>query len=75
MNTKEIKAKYLVQHNALGQQKDAPDKTLFDQQHHQIWADCDTELLARKAELLIKAVKTTDETKEVEALKREFWGR
>ena len=51
MNKNEIQQKYLELHNALGSRKDAVNKVLFDQQHRQIWADCDVELKARKKEL------------------------
>jgi len=51
MNTEEIKVKYLALHNALGTRNDAKDKELFDQQHRQVWANCDTELKARKIEM------------------------
>lgn len=54
MNIEDVKAKYLVSHNNLGKRKDATDKKLFDQQHRQIWSDCDAELKAKfsKSELL-----------------------
>ena len=51
MTKTEIEQSYLALHDALGTQKDAPDKDLFDQQHRQVWADCDVELKQRKAEL------------------------
>ena len=51
MNKDQIQQHYLSKHNALGTRKKARNKELFDQRHRQIWADCDTELKARKAEL------------------------
>lgn len=72
MNTTEIKAKYLAQHDTLGSRKDAVDKALFDQQHAPIWADCDAELRERKAYLEAQASLTADETKELAELERMF---
>lgn len=72
MNSTEIKQKYLALHNALGSQKDAEDKELFDQQHRQVWADCDTELKARKAELEAMASLTPEQERELAELEAMF---
>ena len=68
----EIKAEYLALHNALGTREDAIDKDLFDQQHAQIWANCDIDLKARKAELKAKATLTIDESVELRELQALF---
>lgn len=68
----EIQAKYLALHNALGSRETAADKELFDQQHSQIWADCDQELMARKTELELKETLTADELFELSELKHMF---
>lgn len=72
MTKQEIEQKYLVLHDALGTRKEAEDKELFDQQHRQIWADCDTELKARKAELEAKETLTLEEQKELAELEELF---
>ena len=66
----EIQTKYLALHDALGPRKDAEDKTLFDQQHGQIWADCDTELWDRMIKLEAKQTLTLVEQQELAAIKR-----
>ncbi|KKK78083.1 hypothetical protein LCGC14_2847150 [marine sediment metagenome] len=68
MSREEILVRYLAQHNALSTRKDAPDKALFDQQHRQIWADCDAELKARYGELKGKTALTTEEQTELREL-------
>lgn len=69
MKTKaEIQAKYLAEHDTLGTRKDAADKELFDQQHRQIWIDCDIELEARFVELAIKPTLSKAETLELSEL-------
>lgn len=72
MNITGIRAKYLELHNTLGSRKDAEDKELFDQQHAQIWANCDAELQTRKAELVAKTTLTKDEAVELKELKFQF---
>lgn len=73
MSTKnEIKAKYLALHDALGARKDAADKELFDQQHRQVWTDCDTELKARRAELAALASHSDVEKQELRELEDMF---
>ncbi|MBA7573639.1 hypothetical protein ES708_15437 [subsurface metagenome] len=72
MNIKAIKHIYLAQHNALGSRKEAEDKELFDQQHRQVWIDCDTELKARKAELEAKETITLKESAELAELESMF---
>jgi hypothetical protein len=73
MKTKdEIDAVYLAQHNALGSRKDAEDKDLFDQQHAQIWADCDAVLQDRKIELQAKVELTPEEEQELAKLEALF---
>ena len=51
MNMQEILDKHLARHAALGSRKDAPDKDEFDQEHKQIWHECDVELGERLTEL------------------------
>ena len=72
MNTNEIRKKYLDRHNALGTRKDAIDKELFDQQHRQVWQDCDVELEARKTELVAKTILNGTEELELRQLRIEF---
>lgn len=68
MTKDEIQAKYLALHDALGSREDTIDKDLFDQQHRQIWHDCDLELQARKAELEAKETLTPEEQQELSEL-------
>ena len=56
MNKETINQKYLELHNALGKRKDAEDKEAFDIAHRKVWADCNTELKARKVELEMQGV-------------------
>lgn len=72
MNTEEILEKYRAQHDALGAQKDAPDKEAFDIAHRQIWADCDQELKARKVELKAKASLSEAEGQSLDELNSRF---
>lgn len=73
MSTKyEIEAKYLTIHKALGTRKDAVDKDLFDQQHQQVWRDCETELKVRKVGLQAKPTLLKDEQVELSELKMQF---
>jgi len=51
MNTQEILDKHLARHATLGFRKDAQDKDEFDQEHRQIWNECDQELRERLTEL------------------------
>ncbi|MBA7688263.1 hypothetical protein ES703_96742 [subsurface metagenome] len=68
MNKDEILKRYLALHDALGAQKDAPDKDKFDREHREIWTECDLELKERKAELEAKRALTDDERLELAAL-------
>ena len=68
----EIQVKYLAQHDALGSRKDAIDKELFDQQHAQVWADCNAELKARKDALKAKASLSSKEKAELSELTMMF---
>lgn len=71
MNTQEILAKYLALHDALGRQQDAADKEAFDNQHREIWDNCDLELSERQAELEAKTALTDEESRElVEVIER-----
>ena len=72
MNKNEIQAKYLDLHNALGSLKDATDKVLFNQQHTQIWADCESKLQARKTELEAKSTLSDIENIELKELRVMF---
>lgn len=72
MNITEIKAKYLAQHDALGICRDAEGKELFDQQHRQVWYNCDAELQQRRAELDAKASLLKDEETELSELTMMF---
>jgi len=73
MGTKtEIQTRYLEQHDALGTRKDADDKELFDQQHAQVWRDCDVELEQRKDKLKAKPVLAKDEQIELSELTMMF---
>jgi len=72
MNTEGILKKYLTKHDALGKQKDAPDKEAFDIAHRQVWSDCDNELRARKVELEAKASLSEEETQELDELNSRF---
>lgn len=67
-----INAKYLALHDALGSRRDAPDKELFDQQHRQVWADCDIELRARKVKLEAQTTLTPTEKQEFDELESIF---
>ena len=68
MTKKEIETKYLFLHDALGSRKDTDNKELFDQQHAEVWHNCDIELQARMDELKAKATKTKDEDAELAEL-------
>ena len=68
MNKVEIQKKYLTQHDALGKQKDAPDKAKFDQEHRAIWHAYDVELSGRKAELEARGNLSDNEQKELREL-------
>jgi hypothetical protein len=72
MKKSEIEAKYLGLHDALGAREDAADKALFDQQHRQVWANCNTELGARKAELEKSVNLKPDEVQELRELEFMF---
>ena len=72
MKANEINAKYLVLHDALGTRKDAKDKELFDQEHRQVWHDCDLELQARKAELVSSGELAPEEMEELRVLESLF---
>lgn len=68
----QIQAKYLAHHDALGSRKDAINKELFDTQHAQIWANCDADLRARKAELKTRESLTDEERIELAELEVMF---
>lgn len=68
MNKNEINAKYLVKHDALGKQKEAPDKEAFDVAHRKIWSDCKVELTARRDELQANLTPTVEEAEELKVL-------
>lgn len=71
MNTEEILAKYLSEHDALGAQKDAPDKEAFDEAHREVWRLCDEALRERLEELEDKDHLSPEEEQElVELLAR-----
>lgn len=73
MTTKsEIQATYLAQHDALGSREDAEDKGLFDQQHRQIWRDCDADLIDRKVQLEVMGTSTPEEQQELLELEHMF---
>ena len=72
MTKREIEDKYMLLHNALGRQKDAPDRELFDQKHRKIWADCNIELKQRKDELLNKPELSPEEKAELSELEDMF---
>lgn len=72
MTKDEIQAKYLALHNALGSREDAEDKDFFDQQHRQVWRDCDFELKTRKAGLEAQETLTAKEQKELTELENMF---
>ncbi|KKL64061.1 hypothetical protein LCGC14_2168800 [marine sediment metagenome] len=48
------------------------DKEFFDQNHRQIWHNCDVELEARKVGLIAKTTLTKDEVIELRELKIEL---
>lgn len=72
MTKDEIQQFYLALHNALGSRKDAQDKELFDQQHSQVWRDCDVALADRKASLEEKETLTPQEQQELAELESIF---
>ena len=66
----EIQQYYLAQHDALGSREEAEDKELFNQQHRQVWADCDTKLEARKLDLESQTLLTDADKVELKELGR-----
>lgn len=72
MTKQQILAQYLALHDALGSREDASDKNLFDQQHAQIWLDCDIALQTRKAYLEAQEPLTPQEQQELAELKALF---
>ena len=68
MNKDEILLKHLAQHTALGSRIDSDDKDKFDQEHRQIWTECDQELGERLAELDTKDTLTPKEQQELDEL-------
>lgn len=72
MKKDKILAYWLALHDALGTLKDAEDKVLFNQQHRQIWADCDVELKARKITLEAMSSLTLKQQQELSELEMLF---
>lgn len=72
MKTKKILTKYIAQHDALGERKNAPDKEAFDIIHRQLWSACDNELKARKVELETKVSLSQAEVQELAELNIRF---
>lgn len=68
MTKNEIHAYYLALHDALGSPEDALDKELFDQQHRQIWHDCDVALCERKSYLQLQETLTPEQLQELTEL-------
>ena len=68
----EIQAYWLAQHDALGSREDVEDKELFDQQHAEVWRNCDIELQQRKDELKAKTSLLKDEETELSELTKMF---